>query len=227
MLIARNMPMNATNSQRRRQRRGADARKAIRPGTNAPLHAKVLRRLAAAGKNELPLLRFLIAFTLLLTAVYAAAVSPIFERHILTPITAYYAHIAGHFLSMFIGDIAVSGSTIVCSKFAIDILHGCDAVEPTALFLSAIIAFPRYARAKLYGAVAGVAILLCVNLARVISLFLMGIWFPSAFDFVHIEVWQFLFIALAIALFALWIQWAGQRNLRDRHGKDQTGASIP
>ena len=51
-------------------------------------------------------------------------------------------------------------------------------------------------------------ILAVVNLVRIVSLFLVGVYFPKAFDWMHVEVWSAIFILLAIVLWTLWIQWA-------------------
>ncbi len=54
--------------------------------------------------------------------------------------------------------------------------------------------------------------LLLLNLVRIVSLFYIQIHFPRAFEVMHIEVWQVLFIFLAIALWALWAWWAVRRG---------------
>ena len=57
--------------------------------------------------------------------------------------------------------------------------------------------------------------LMLLNLARIVSLFYIQIHFPRAFEVMHIEVWQALFIFLAIALWAWWACWAVGRGAAD------------
>jgi len=42
-----------------------------------------------------------------------------------------------------------------------------------------------------------------------VSLWYTGIWYPSIFEIMHVEVWQMLFIALPIVFWLIWLrrQW--------------------
>jgi len=95
---------------------------------------------------------------------------------------------------------------------AITVERGCDAIAPTALFVAAVIASPATWRRKLWAVLGGVTILMVVNLIRIISLFLTAVYWPAAFDVMHLDVWQAVFIFLAIALWALWASWAARRR---------------
>ena len=70
---------------------------------------------------------------------------------------------------------------------------------------------PSAFRRKLPGLFIGTLVLLAVNLVRIVSLFLTGVYYPKAFDAMHADVWQILFILLAIVFWALWVQWASRR----------------
>jgi len=49
---------------------------------------------------------------------------------------------------------------------------------------------------------------------RIISLFLCAVHWKSAFNIMHLDVWQALFIFLAILFWALWAAWAVKRQRR-------------
>lgn len=100
------------------------------------------------------------------------------------------------------------GGTISSARFSIGINYGCDASEPLALFVAAVLAFPAPFRRKIPGILLGAVILAALNLARIVSLFLAGVYFPNAFEWLHVEAWPAIFIMLAIVLWAIWIQWA-------------------
>ena len=87
-------------------------------------------------------------------------------------------------------------------------------MEPVALFTSAVLASPVTWSARLFAVVAGTALLLFINLIRIISLFLCAVYWKSAFDIMHLDVWQALFIFLAIFLWAIWAAWAVKRHKR-------------
>ncbi len=97
---------------------------------------------------------------------------------------------------------------------AITVARGCDAMEPAALFISAVLASPVSWGSRFLAAFAGTALLLTINLIRIISLFLCAVHWRSAFDIMHLDVWQALFIFLAIFLWAIWAAWAVKRHRR-------------
>jgi len=102
-------------------------------------------------------------------------------------------------------DATVLGRSIDSPRASMSIERGCDAIHPSALFLAAILAFPASLRKKVVGAVAGVALLLAINLLRIISLFYIRVHFPAAFEIMHVEVWQALFIFLALLCWIVWV----------------------
>lgn len=107
-----------------------------------------------------------------------------------------------------------AGATVISSRFSVDILKGCDAIDPMSLFGAAVLAFPAGWWRKSAGLVAGIAVILALNLVRLVSLFYVGIYLPAWFDFAHYEFWQVAFILVAILCWGIWAAWA----LRDAGG---------
>ncbi len=95
---------------------------------------------------------------------------------------------------------------------SINVERGCDAVEPTALFISAVLASPVPWMSKFPAVVVGTLILAVVNVVRIVSLFLSAVYWRAAFDILHLDVWQAAFILLAIVMWALWASWAVRRQ---------------
>lgn len=89
--------------------------------------------------------------------------------------------------------------------------RGCDAVQPSALFLAAVLASPVAFAAKLPGMLLGTAFLMALNLVRIASLFWVRVRWPAAFELLHVDVWQALFIFLAVLLWGAWAVWAVRR----------------
>ncbi len=54
----------------------------------------------------------------------------------------------------------------------------------------------------------GALLLLALNLVRIVSLFLIGVYSPRIFALMHIDVWQALFIFFAVLFWILWLLWA-------------------
>ena len=99
-----------------------------------------------------------------------------------------------------------AGRTITASGFPVQIVRGCDGLEPIAAFVAAVAASPVSVLAKVPGIMIGAVCLWLINLGRIISLVLIGVHFPKAFDAMHQEVWQAAFIVLAIGFWAIWVQ---------------------
>ena len=93
---------------------------------------------------------------------------------------------------------------------------GCDAVQASAFFVFAVMASPLPVsyRARIPWLLGGTSLLLVINLVRIVSLFYTGVYFPKAFDLMHIDVWQAGFIFLPLCF---WVLWA-RRVLRNSTG---------
>lgn len=90
--------------------------------------------------------------------------------------------------------------------------RGCDAVEPTVLFIAAVLASPVAWRSKVHGLILGTLALALVNVVRLSTLFLTGIYWPAAFEVMHVDVWQAIFIFLALLFWVIWALWALKRK---------------
>jgi exosortase/archaeosortase family protein len=97
---------------------------------------------------------------------------------------------------------------IFSPAFSISIARGCDAIEAMALFASALLAFPARWRPKLIGLLGGIVALFLLNIIRIVTLFLTGVYFPKAFEIMHLDVWQALFLLFAVGLWIFTIQRA-------------------
>lgn len=120
-----------------------------------------------------------------------------------------WAQISGSVLRVF-GEkkVEVVSHTVSSDRFTVDIKRGCDALQPTVLFISAVLASPVGLLSKVPGLLIGFLFLMAMNLVRVISLFYIGIHIPRWFDTAHHDIWQATFIILSISAWALWAIWA-------------------
>ncbi|QOJ02330.1 MAG: hypothetical protein HRU71_02015 [Planctomycetia bacterium] len=106
------------------------------------------------------------------------------------------------------GPVEANGSAVCSQRFSVEVARGCDAIEPIALLVSAILASPMSIRARLAGMAAGALCLMAMNLMRIVTLFLFGVYWPAAFHVMHVDVWQVIFILLAVAIWLAWAWWA-------------------
>jgi exosortase/archaeosortase family protein len=99
------------------------------------------------------------------------------------------------------------GTIMGAGDFEVDVAPACSGAVPLTIYLSAVFAYPTSWRARLHGALFGVAMILVVNLFRVAGLFWIGLYFREAFHETHVYVAQALVVCVAVAL---WLYWAAR-----------------
>ena len=119
-------------------------------------------------------------------------------------------------LSLFEPGVQVHGQDII-GRTSLRIVKNCDAMEAEILFLAAVLAFPSAWRKRVVGATLGVVAIAVVNVLRIASLYHVGVHFPMAFEFVHLQLWPLLLVASAVAVFLIWATWARSGPRPDTH----------
>ncbi len=157
-------------------------------------------------------LRFLLIFGVCLSVYYAATLTSPIKNGFFPTYLRWNASVSGALLQVLGQDVVVVDQSIgLVGGASIQVERGCDAVAPSALFVSAVLASPVALGSRLAAAALGSVALMLLNLLRVISLFLVRVYYPKAFDTVHLDVWQALFILLALLLWALWASRASKK----------------
>ncbi|MDP9115533.1 MAG: exosortase H [Acidobacteriota bacterium] len=90
--------------------------------------------------------------------------------------------------------------------FGVEMRDGCNAVNVTVLLWSAVLAFPASWKRKALGLAAGSAIIQALNIVRFISLFYLGQYSMTWFDFAHIYLWESLLVLDTLVVFWLWVK---------------------
>ena len=125
----------------------------------------------------------------------------------------FYAATSAKILAWLGYQTSVNGTVIFSSAFNLNINRGCDAIEATALFIAAVLSFPAPVKRKLLGIIVGIATLLLVNFIRIITLFVTGLKHPALFNFMHNQIWQIIYIAIAVLLLIIWLQSLRHRKV--------------
>jgi exosortase/archaeosortase family protein len=126
---------------------------------------------------------------------------------------AVYARLAGSVLRLIDHTVHVVGADIV-GRVSFTVAKNCDAMDVSLLLASAIVAFPAQWTRRLVGIGVGVAFLTVVNVLRIVSLYFVGVHWPTAFEPIHAEVWPLAIVALAAAVFLAWSRWAQSIEIR-------------
>jgi len=156
--------------------------------------------------------RFLIVFAVLLIAFYAVITIDAVDRRVVLPFTAALARISGAALNLIGEKVHVAGTVIAGSRFAVDIRGGCNGLEAVVFVCAAMLAFHAPIRKRILGALAAAVILEALNIIRIDSLYLLGVYHRNVFDMFHLAVWQTLMFGAAVFLFLIWTSIVAPRN---------------
>jgi len=112
-----------------------------------------------------------------------------------------------HGLIVLCGGTATMEGAILRSPggFAVELRDGCNAVNVTILLWSAVLAFPAPWRMKALGVMAGSLLIQALNIVRFISLFYIGQYSTTWFDFAHGYLWESLMVLDTTVVFWLWV----------------------
>ena len=142
-------------------------------------------------------------FAVLIGAYLLIAWNPVNDRAIV-PLTAGIAKASGAILNVMGEEVRVNGTTILSSRFGVNINNGCNGVEAMLILLASIVAFPASMKARIAGLLLGAVVVHLLNFIRIVSLYLLGAYQPRLFDLFHTAVWQIVIILAAIGFFLVW-----------------------
>ena len=133
---------------------------------------------------------------------------PFLQAKVFSHLVHFYAVVSSMVIDLFGFKTSVTGDAIYSAEFSISIKRGCDALEPMALVTAGIIAFPSSLNWKLKGLLTGLSFLFILNIVRIVTLYLTGIYSPGIFQTMHTDVWQVIFILAGIGYWFIWVRKA-------------------
>ena len=98
-------------------------------------------------------------------------------------------------------------------RFVIAIERGCNGIEAVIILIAAIVAFPAPWRHRLAGLLAGFLAIQLLNVVRIVSLFWLGLWNRTWFDWFHLYLWQALIVLDALIVFLVWVRTLPPRKV--------------
>jgi exosortase/archaeosortase family protein len=122
------------------------------------------------------------------------------------------AELSAVVLNVFGDDTWANGTLLSSSRFSLDVANGCDAIQVAAFYLFLVLASPVSVAwwRKILASVVGILVLVMMNLVRLVSLYYTGVYARSAFETMHLDVWQPVFIFLSLFLWVFWV-WRVKR----------------
>ena len=196
-------------------RRASSLRETIRVGYPCPSCIRNCRYNSA-------MLRFTVIFLILLVGLFTLGLLPPVERHVVVPFTAGLAKVCTALVSVFDTDVLTYGKIIQSASngFAIEIERGCNGIEAMIVLAAAVLAFPAPLWHKLIGLAVGFVAIQGLNILRIISLFYLGQWSLTAFEWFHLYIWQALIILDALVVWLIWLKYLPRAS----HGAAQRQA---
>lgn len=153
--------------------------------------------------------RFFVLFLTLLVALFTFRITEFARDAITLPFTGVLADVSGYLIMLFDDAVSTEGVVIrsLSNGFAVAIAPGCDGIEAVIILLAAVLAFPSPWKHKLAGIAVGFVAIQALNLVRIISLFYLGQWNQTAFDWFHLYLWQALIVLDALAVWLIWLRY--------------------
>lgn len=174
------------------------------------------------------MIRFFILFIVLLVSLFTIEVLRPVQEHVILPFTSAIAWVSVGIIELFDSGVDSMGKVIrdIDSGFAVSIEPGCNGVEALIILFAAMFAFPAPLKSKLVGFAIGFVAIQALNLVRIISLFYMGQWNMTWFNWFHLYLWQALIILDALVVWLIWLRTLPPPDRGKGGGNDGGGRSA-
>jgi len=156
-------------------------------------------------RDKAPVLRFVTIFAGVVGVFYVITRLPFIQTDVSPRYFNAIAEVSGAVLRLFGGEALVQGHVIASGGATVSVVFGCDGSELIVFLAAAILAVPTSMRARLWGILCGVPLLLALNVFRIVTLVVTQDRRPEWFDALHNRFWQPVFI---VAVMLIWCTWA-------------------
>jgi len=122
--------------------------------------------------------------------------------------TAFLTSLSG-FVIHSLGLEVISRGQVLGSpatSFSMRIANECNGLWAHLILLATILAYPARWKERCLGLALGQSALFLINIVRIVSLFVLGVFLPFLFRAAHVYIWQFLIIGFAFLLFFVWVE---------------------
>lgn len=174
------------------------------------------------------MVRFLILFLVIQGALFGAQLTPWGQEHFVIPWTNGLAHFCAQLVALVDSGAVATGKILrsTTNGFAVSIEAGCNGIEATMVLLAAILAFPSTWKQKAWGLGLGFLAVQGLNVVRIISLFYLGQWNMTAFEWAHLYIWQALIMLDVLIVWLIWVRRIN-RSARNAQPPEDGGPMTP
>ena len=157
--------------------------------------------------------RFLLIFCGVLGGLFVVEMLKPVQEAVIQPFTGLLAALNAIILPF--DDTVIAQGRILrdaTSGFAISIEAGCNGVEAAIVLIAGIVAFPASIKHKVLAILAGFFFVQALNIVRIVSLFYLGQWNYTVFEWFHLYLWPVLIMLDVLVVFAIYLQWLGKQH---------------
>ena len=158
--------------------------------------------------------RFLLLFCGVLGALFSIEMLKPVQEAVIQPFTGVLASISTALILPFDDTVVAQGRILrdATTGFAVSIEAGCNGVEAAIVLIAGIVAFAATVQHKIIAIVAGFLFVQALNIVRIISLFYLGQWNYTVFEWFHLYLWPVLIMLDVLIVFAIYLQWLGKQH---------------
>ncbi len=163
------------------------------------------------------MLKFFLLFLVFQIGLFVVELSRPIQVALVIPFTESIAATSAWLVKSFDPDVISKGVVLrdMDTGFAVAIQAGCNGVEATIVLVAAMIAFPSPWNWKLIGISVGFIAIQIMNLLRIITLFYLGQWNETAFQWAHLYIWQALIMLDVLIVFLIWLRYLPANRLTE------------
>ena len=151
-----------------------------------------------------PEIKFVLIFTIGLLISFMLVYNQTVANHIIRPITVAETYVASKVLTVMGFPNTQEGNMLTNRHgrfFRMEVRNNCNGVFESIVFLMAFIAIQIPWRRKIGWMSFGFLLFHIINEARLVSLFIIGVHYPKAFDFFHETFWNYALVIMTLAIF--------------------------
>jgi len=158
--------------------------------------------------------RFLGIFAVTLLVLFTLELLGPVQHGVIQPFTSGLASVSSALILPFDDGVVSSGRILrdAASGFAVSIESGCNGVEAAIVLIAGILAFPARWQYKASAIFLGFLAIQVMNIARIISLFYLGQWNSTIFEWTHLYFWPVLIMLDVLVVFAIYLRWLAARG---------------
>ncbi len=153
--------------------------------------------------------KFLIIFLVTLLTLFSVEMLTPVQHGVIQPFTTSLATLSSLLILPFDDGVISQGRILrdVATGFAVSIESGCNGVEAAIVLIAGVLAFPARWQQKLIAIALGFIAIQALNILRIVSLFYLGQWNYTVFEWTHLYFWPVLIMIDVLVVFAIYLKW--------------------